>query len=625
MLIRGLGSPGLASTTRGGLGGLGLGGASGSRAVFSLLKDGAGQATALTSAQFAAAYASELAVGSYWMLHGDGTSQAGGSSWTPGASAPTTVSNTLVPSGTDGTTLSTRRYTGAVSCHDAGPTFAPTGDFSVIMLVRPHFASGSNQDVASQFLTTGNSSWIMRLSTTLVPSVQIGNGVSFTAATFGSALTPRSWNLVVATYSRTGGAADNVGKIYVNGSASVVTSSVMNLALNSATATARIGALGDGSNRFTGDIGFVAYTSKVLSADTIQAMAQATSAAPLTGAGGETTTFTRSSLQTAETAAGEVVTIHNARPIVAQRGYLSEPAITQRAIQNETLSNAAWTATNVTVTADTHAAPDGTLTADTLAGTGAGGMIESTTAFAPTGVRATVSCWVRSTSGTQAGTIVLRDTTAGADLFTISYTATTTWQRVSGATDAATSGNNQKIQIYPGGAGTGTTVCWGVNHEINGIAPSSHVRTEAVNIARSASVLTVPTTGWPTAAGEIRCVVMLPYGLNGQTQNILSTVTGNSGVTLLININTTLTCQTGNGTSFSSTTSGALTWTAGVRYALRVRWGGGTVDVYRDGVSVATGSSKNMPDQHVANGFLGCNSGSAGQLSGYLSDFEVFR
>ena len=56
-------------------------------------------------------------------------------------------------------------------------------------------------------------------------------------------------------------------------------------------------------------------------------------------------------------------------------GYLAEGQFTNRLLYSEDFSNAAWVKTNVTVTANSTAAPDGTTTADTLTATAANGTV----------------------------------------------------------------------------------------------------------------------------------------------------------------------------------------------------------------------------------------------------------
>jgi hypothetical protein len=62
----------------------------------------------------------------------------------------------------------------------------------------------------------------------------------------------------------------------------------------------------------------------------------------------------------------------------AALGVLVEEQRTNRALYSEDFTNAAWVKSSVTVTGNTHAAPDGNSTADTLAATGANGTVLQT-------------------------------------------------------------------------------------------------------------------------------------------------------------------------------------------------------------------------------------------------------
>lgn len=57
------------------------------------------------------------------------------------------------------------------------------------------------------------------------------------------------------------------------------------------------------------------------------------------------------------------------------KGYLSEGSNTNRCLYSEDFSNAAWVKSNVTVTANSTTAPNGTTTADTLTATAANGTV----------------------------------------------------------------------------------------------------------------------------------------------------------------------------------------------------------------------------------------------------------
>ena len=83
-------------------------------------------------------------------------------------------------------------------------------------------------------------------------------------------------------------------------------------------------------------------------------------------------------------------------------GLLVEAQRTNLLLRSEEFENIAWTATNLSVTANSTTAPDGTTTADTLAATAAGGKLaQAVTITAGRGIalgvyaKANASSWVR--------------------------------------------------------------------------------------------------------------------------------------------------------------------------------------------------------------------------------------
>ena len=105
------------------------------------------------------------------------------------------------------------------------------------------------------------------------------------------------------------------------------------------------------------------------------------------------------------------------------KGYTSEGQRTNRCLYSEDFSNAAWVKSNVTVTANSTTAPDGTTTADTLTATGA-----NATCIQDLGVVAsakkTGSVWIKRKTGT--GNIQLT-MDGGAGWTTV--TVTSSWVR----------------------------------------------------------------------------------------------------------------------------------------------------------------------------------------------------
>lgn len=240
---------------------------------------------------------------------------------------------------------------------------------------------------------------------------------------------------------------------------------------------------------------------------TIATSDECTGTSPATIQGGSLT-FTRASSGYCTKTDGTLVLLSSNQPRVQPAGLLVEPAATNKCIRSQELDDGAWTPTNAVSQADNAFGPDGSETAETLIGGAAGGFIESTAA-ALTGAAAIVSVYVKTSAGTQAMAIRLRDTTAGTDACTGTLTATTTWQRVK-CLGLITTGNSHSVKIYPGGtAGTGTVDAWGAMMEVTGdgsasARASSYVATAGTSVARALdnARLALPT-GASEAAGCI--------------------------------------------------------------------------------------------------------------------------
>ncbi len=156
---------------------------------------------------------------------------------------------------------------------------------------------------------------------------------------------------------------------------------------------------------------------------------------------------------------------------VESTGVVSEDVGNNYALRSEEFDNAAWTKTNVTVTADSTASPwgaSGNSPADTLAATVNGGLVETATGVTATANRYSFYVYARTSAGTQSFDLALRNTTAGADVCAATgQTATTTWQRFSCVGSVAVTATNVlKARIYPGTtASTGTIIAWGAQIE----------------------------------------------------------------------------------------------------------------------------------------------------------------
>jgi hypothetical protein len=198
------------------------------------------------------------------------------------------------------------------------------------------------------------------------------------------------------------------------------------------------------------------------------------------------------------------------------KGLLIEESRTNICIRSETFN--LWNTTgSVGVTANTTVAPDGNQTADTItrvAGQGDSVLLAQT--FTGDGVKA-ISVWIK--KGTSPSSlIVLFDSTASlyrlwADVtwsgntpvlaFTNGSLLKSTeydnnWWRLEFATTTVTAANTNRIQIFPGRAGSANgdnVICWGAQAE-NGAFATSYIPTVASQVTRNADVATMTGTNF---------------------------------------------------------------------------------------------------------------------------------
>lgn len=203
-------------------------------------------------------------------------------------------------------------------------------------------------------------------------------------------------------------------------------------------------------------------------------------------------------------------------------GLLVEPSRTNLLTYSEAFDNAAWTKSNVTISADAITAPDGTLTADKLvenAGTGVKQIFRATNVSVTAGTAYAVSCFMKAAERTkaywqiasaqfgigtltidlEAGTVVASGTNAptsalirqlGGGWWLISCVVTALSSSAASAGFAmrpsATNGDNGNYT----GDGTSGLYIWGAQFE-QATFPSSYIKTEGSQVTRPADVATI--------------------------------------------------------------------------------------------------------------------------------------
>lgn len=159
--------------------------------------------------------------GAWWGMYGDGTMRSGSAV-------------TLVPTGTPTNTTENgwpvRTYTSAQNDQEPSNVAFPASDFSVCQHVRPGTVAVAQ---LAGFGTTGSAAGYAALPFEVQSGAgQLRSYVSDGALTSSFASSPSlaagRWDVLCYTFQRVGGAANNVGTVYLNG-ASIATSSVERL------------------------------------------------------------------------------------------------------------------------------------------------------------------------------------------------------------------------------------------------------------------------------------------------------------------------------------------------------------------------------------------------------------
>jgi hypothetical protein len=163
-----------------------------------------------------------------------------------------------------------------------------------------------------------------------------------------------------------------------------------------------------------------------------------------------------------------------------QSDGLIEKVRTNLALYSEDATNAIYVKTNATVTANSIAAPDGTLTADTITATAASGLIQGVVTIT-SGLVYTMSVYLKRKTGT--GVVQLR----GVSNTSTTVTITNDWARYSVSLTAADVNGRYGVLLLTSGD---EVYCWGFQLETSDIA-TDYIATT------TATVSVGPVSGLP--------------------------------------------------------------------------------------------------------------------------------
>jgi hypothetical protein len=308
-------------------------------------------------------------------------------------------------------------------------------------------------------------------------------------------------------------------------------------------------------------------------------------------------------------------------------GLLIESQRTNLALRSEEFDNASWTKTDITVTADSVAAPDGTTTADTLAATAVDAnaaqavtitagrgvafavwLRAGATSFAALKLSAggnTVECWFNLSTGATA------TNTAGASSLLYSSKDIIDhgggWYRcilmvLTSAVTTITASISPAAADNTAAADTDSVYAWGAQIEAAATStnPTSYIPTTTATVTRSADYLTIPTDGrwYSSSAGTLYwegvMQTLSPVG-NAEIVNLLDlSADADNEIRVTRTSNAVLTA-TITAAGVATALAQSATLTAGARVRAAVAWANNDIAFTVNGAAPSTSTSAALP------------------------------
>lgn len=338
------------------------------------------------------------------------------------------------------------------------------------------------------------------------------------------------------------------------------------------------------------------------------------SGAAVTSVEGTSISFTNAATtRYCEKSDGTLVAMTANQPRVTNDGLLIEGSRTNLVIRSTALDNAAWTASGVTVSANTAVAPDGTTTAEELtdvSGSNTGTL--TSTAFVPG--QSTLTASIFNGSGNPF-TLAIRDTTAGATRATCSLNQSAFSRDFCNAT-GLTGANNHVLILTPDPTGLGTPMnFWGAMAE----APlandaTSFIPTVATSVLRNNDTATWSNSTDISTRGCLAATVKF-----GQAGQLTGTILAN-GTEKMMGVGSATTITANDGTNTVTATVASL---VGRTVSIIVSWSGSTLTVRDVTDSVTASGSFDGSFSSTATMRIGATSAASSYANAYISNIKA--
>lgn len=298
----------------------------------------------------------------------------------------------------------------------------------------------------------------------------------------------------------------------------------------------------------------------------------------------------RGQAATCTKADGTLVSVPSSKARINNNGILVETNRANSVIRTRKLDTG-WTASSVTVTANSAADPFGTTTAEQLNPTGGAASVIYSTTFTGAGTSPVMSYYAKTHdgTGTQDVKVQLYDTIATTGRGNCTASVAGTWTRYTCAASSAVSANASRIEFYPDIAATDTEdidiTAVQVESTSTASAFSSYIETDATSESRDPDYVTVTMPSDISATGCAAATFKFPAEVGNANYGLTYGDSGGANWLAVMNFSYTNVVFRDGTTTLTSTIADVR----GRTFDVLMKWGAGTFSITADGVT-ASGS-----------------------------------